>query len=111
MEDNTLSGMQLIAADISNLTIEAVKEFGLGNKDGLRCRNMWTLGLILWLFTKEIKETVSWLESKFGKDNILTKANVAALNAGHRYAENSEISSDIIRKIVCEFVWSLIART
>ena len=34
--------------------IEAVKEFGLGNKDGLRCRNMWTLGLILWLFTKEI---------------------------------------------------------
>ena len=100
MEDNTLSGMQLIAADISNLTIEAVKEFGLGNKDGLRCRNMWTLGLILWLFTKEIKETVSWLESKFGKDNILTKANVAALNAGHRYAENSEISSDIIRKIV-----------
>ena len=100
MENNSLAGLQIISADISNLTIEAVKEFGLGNKDGLRCRNMWTLGLILWLFTKEVSETVNWLENKFGKDSILTKANIAALNAGHTYAENSEISSDILRKIV-----------
>ena len=100
IENNSLSGLQIISADISNLTLEAVKEFGLGNKDGLRCRNMWTLGLILWLFTKKIDETVSWLKGKFGKDNILTKANIAALNAGHKYAENTEISSDIIRRVV-----------
>ena len=100
MENGSLSGLQIISADISNLTVEAVKEFSLGNKDGLRCRNMWTLGLILWLFSKNIHETVTWLENKFGKENILTKANIAALNAGHRYAENTEISSDIIRKVV-----------
>ena len=47
LEDKSLSGMQLISADISNLTIEAVKDFGLGQKDGIRCRNMWTLGLSL----------------------------------------------------------------
>ena len=100
IENNSLSGLQIISADISNLTVEAVKEFNLGNKDSLRCRNMWTLGLILWLFTKEVNETVTWLEGKFGKDNILTKANIAALNAGHKYAENTELSNDIIRKIV-----------
>ena len=100
IENNSLSGLQIISADISNLTVEAVKEFNLGNKDSLRCRNMWTLGLILWLFTKEVNETVAWLEGKFGKDNILTKANIAALNAGHKYAENTELSNDIIRKIV-----------
>jgi len=100
IENNSLSGLQIISADISNLTVEAVKEFNLGNKDSLRCRNMWTLGLILWLFTKEVSETVNWLEGKFGKDNILTKANIAALNAGHKYAENTELSNDIIRKIV-----------
>ena len=43
MENGSLSGLQIISADISNLTVEAVKEFGLGNKDCLRCRNMWTL--------------------------------------------------------------------
>ena len=100
IENNSLSGLQIISADISNLTVEAVKEFNLGNKDSLRCRNMWTLGLILWLFTKEVNETVAWLEGKFGKDSILTKANIAALNAGHKYAENTELSNDIIRKIV-----------
>jgi 2-oxoglutarate/2-oxoacid ferredoxin oxidoreductase subunit alpha len=100
LENNSLSGLQLISADISNLTIKAIKEFRLGNKDGLRCRNMWTLGLILWLFNKDTKETITWLKNKFGKDNFLTKANVAALNAGHKYAENTEISSDIIRKVV-----------
>ena len=100
IENNSLSGLQIISADISNLTVEAVKEFNLGNKDSLRCRNMWTLGLILWLFTKEVNQTVAWLEGKFGKDNVLTKANIAALNAGHKYAENTELSNDIIRKIV-----------
>ena len=100
IENNSLSGLQIISADISNLTVEAVKEFNLGNIDSLRCRNMWTLGLILWLFTKEVNETVAWLEGKFGKDNVLTKANIAALNAGHKYAENTELSNDIIRKIV-----------
>ena len=91
IENNSLSGLQVISADISNLTVEAVKEFNLGNKDSLRCRNMWTLGLILWLFTKEVNETVAWLEGKFGKDNILTKANVAALNAGHPITPASPI--------------------
>ena len=100
LNDNSLSGLQVISADISNLTIEAVKEFGLGQKDGIRCRNMWTLGLILWLFSKKTKETENWLEKKFGKNNFLTKANISALKAGNVYAENTEISKDILRKVV-----------
>lgn len=100
LENNSLAGLQLISADISHLTLEAIKEFGLGKKDGLRCRNMWTLGLILWLFSKSTKETIKWLENKFGKDNVLTKANVAALNAGHHHAEITEISEDILRKVI-----------
>jgi len=100
LNDNSLSGMQIISADISNLTLEAVKEFGLGQKDGVRCRNMWTLGLILWLFSKTTKETENWLEKKFGKSTILTKANISALKAGNVYAENTEISEDILRKEV-----------
>lgn len=100
LNNNSLAGLQLISTDISHLTIEAVKEFGLGNKDGLRCRNMWTLGLILWLFSKDTNETIDWLEKKFGKENILTKANIAALNAGHGYPENTELSEDILRKVI-----------
>ena len=98
LEDNSLLGIQILSPDISNLTLEAIKHLDLGNKDSLRCRNMWTLGLILWLFSRGTKKTSEWINNKFGKDNILSKANIAALKAGQAYAESTEISSDIIRR-------------
>ena len=79
LEDNSLLGIQVLSPDISNLTLEAIKHLGLGNKDSLRCRNMWTLGLILWLFSRGTKKTAEWINNKFGKDNIFSKANIAAL--------------------------------
>ena len=53
LEDGSLDRWQLLAFDISALTLEAVKPFGLGNKEALRCKNMWTLGLALWMFDRE----------------------------------------------------------
>ena len=61
---------------------------------------MWTLGLILWLFSRGTQKTSEWINNKFGENNIFAKANIAALNAGHVYAESTEISSDIIRKLL-----------
>ena len=43
---------QVMAFDISRQTLEAVRPFGLGNKEALRCKNMWTLGLALWMFDR-----------------------------------------------------------
>jgi 2-oxoglutarate ferredoxin oxidoreductase subunit alpha len=45
--------VDVLAFDISALTVEAVKPFGLGNKEALRCKNMWTLGLALWMFDRD----------------------------------------------------------
>ena len=56
------------------------------------------LGLILWLFSRGTHKTSEWINNKFGENNIFAKANIAALNAGHVYAESTEISSDIIRR-------------
>ena len=44
---------QLVHFNISQLTLDAVKPFGLGNKEALRCKNMWTLGLALWMFDRD----------------------------------------------------------
>jgi 2-oxoglutarate ferredoxin oxidoreductase subunit alpha len=78
--------------NISQLTLEAVKPFGLGNKEALRCKNMWTLGLALWMFGRDRKPIVDWLNSKFAKAPTLAEANIAALNAGHAYGETAELS-------------------
>ena len=91
LEDGTLSPYRVIALDISALTMEAVKEFGLSKKDALRCKNMWTLGFVYWVFDRDRQPTIDWLNEKFSKQPFLSKANIAALNAGHALGETAEI--------------------
>jgi 2-oxoglutarate/2-oxoacid ferredoxin oxidoreductase subunit alpha len=70
-----------------------VKPFGLGNKEALRCKNMWTLGLALWMFDRDRGPIEEWLRNKFAKNPVLADANIAALNAGHAYGETAEIGT------------------
>jgi 2-oxoglutarate/2-oxoacid ferredoxin oxidoreductase subunit alpha len=93
LDDGSLNKWQLVSFDISALTVEAVKPFGLGNKDALRCKNMWTLGLALWMFDRDRAPIEQWLKDKFAKNPVLADANIAALNAGHAYGETAEIGS------------------
>ena len=91
LEDDSLGKWQLIQFNISQLTMDAVKPFGLGNKEALRCKNMWTLGLSLWMFDRDRQPIIDWLKEKFAKNPVLADANIAALNAGHAYGETAEI--------------------
>jgi len=91
LEDGSLAKWQLVHFNISQLTLDAVKPFGLGNKEALRCKNMWTLGLALWMFDRDRQPIVDWLKAKFAKAPELAEANIAALNAGHAYGETVEL--------------------
>ena len=95
LENGSLAKWKTIAFDISALTLESVKEFGLSNKEALRCKNMWTLGLALWMFDRERQPIVDWLNQKFAKLPNIAEANIAALNAGHAYGETAEIGGQI----------------
>jgi 2-oxoglutarate ferredoxin oxidoreductase subunit alpha len=91
LEDGSLAKWQVVHFNISQLTLDAVKPFGLGNKEALRCKNMWTLGLALWMFDRDRQPIVDWLKTKFAKAPELAEANIAALNAGHAYGETVEL--------------------
>ena len=93
LEDGSLAKWQLVHFNISQLTLDAVKPFGLGNKEALRCKNMWTLGLALWMFDRDRQPIVDWLKAKFAKAPELAEANIAALNAGHAYGETVEMGA------------------
>ncbi len=95
LEDDSLAKWDVLAFDISALTVEAVKPFGLGNKDALRCKNMWTLGLALWMFDRERGPLEDWLRNKFKNKPEIADANIAALNAGHAYGETAELSGPL----------------
>ena len=92
LDDDSLAKWRVVKLDISQLTRDAVKPFGLGNKEALRCKNMWTLGLALWMFDRDRQPIVDWLHAKFAKAPQLVEANVAALNAGHAYGETAELA-------------------
>ena len=91
LDDGSLAKWQLVQFNISQLTLDAVKPFGLGNKEALRCKNMWTLGLSLWMFDRDRAPIIDWLKTKFAKNPTLADANIAALNAGHAYGETAEM--------------------
>jgi 2-oxoglutarate ferredoxin oxidoreductase subunit alpha len=95
LEDGTLDRFRVLAIDVTRLTLDAVKSVGLGSKEANRCKNMWTLGLMYWLFGREREQTATWLEGKFAKRPKLAEANIAALNAGHIYGENAELPHGI----------------
>lgn len=95
LEDGSLNAYRVLEIDISKQVLAAVEPFGLGHKDGLRCKNMWTLGLVMWLFDRDRSSTIQSLKTKFAKKPDIANANIAALNAGHAYGETAELPAGI----------------
>jgi len=95
LDDGSLAPYQVLKLDITRLTMDAVKPFDLSNKEAMRCRNMWALGLMLWMYGRDRDATIQWMRKKFAKHEPIAQANEAALNAGHAYGETAEMQ-DIV---------------
>jgi len=91
LETDELSGYRVYKIPITQQTLEAVQEAGLGAKDAARCRNFYALGLTFWLFDRPLDTTLNWIQSKFGKVPAVANANRLALRAGYDYGETAEI--------------------
>lgn len=76
--------------DMTKLTRDAVKEFGMGVKEADRCRNFFAMGLIFWVYGRPLDPTLRFIEAKFGKKPEIAGANRASLMAGYNYGETVE---------------------
>jgi len=96
LEDQALKQKyRVLEIDITKHTMNAVAPFKLGAKDAGRCKNMWTLGLMFWIFGRETKSTEDGLRAKFAKVPQLAEANIAAVRAGHVFGESAEMPSHV----------------
>ena len=95
LEDGSLDQYRVLSIDISKNVLAAVEPYNLGHKVALRCKNMWTLGLVMWLFDRDRSATIDGLKKKFAKQPEIAEANIAALNAGHAFGETAELPSGI----------------
>ncbi len=94
-EDGTLNDFQVVAADISHLNLEAVKEFGMSKSESGRCKNFYALGMLLWMFDRELGPTEAWIRKRLAGKPTLRDANIKALHAGHAFGETAELSASI----------------
>ncbi len=90
LDDGSLSGYNVHAMDLTSLTMEAVKEFGLSRKEAARAKNMFALGLLSWLYNRPTEGTVRFLETKFARRPDILQANLAAFTAGWNFGETTE---------------------
>lgn len=95
LEDGSLDEYRVLSIDISKHVLAAVEPYNLGHKAALRCKNMWTLGLVMWLFDRDRGATIEGLKKKFTSQPEIAEANIAALNAGHAFGETAELPSGI----------------
>jgi len=92
LEDGSLDGYELTKVDITKLTREALSAYTeLGNKERDRAKNMFVLGLIYWLYNRELDTTVDFLKEKFGKKAYILNSNIDVLKAGYHYGETAEL--------------------
>ncbi|MBC7853515.1 MAG: 2-oxoacid:acceptor oxidoreductase subunit alpha, partial [Pirellulaceae bacterium] len=81
---------QLFKVQMTKITREALKDTGLGNKEVDRCKNFFALGLVYWLYGRDMEATLRFLRDKFATKPEIVAANTKALQAGWNYGETTD---------------------
>ncbi|WP_457109127.1 2-oxoacid:acceptor oxidoreductase subunit alpha [Marmoricola sp. URHA0025 HA25] len=94
LEDDSAESLaqkyNLSVLDLTGMTVEAVKEFGLSRKDAARAKNMFALGLLSWMYGRPTETTIDFLNARFAKAPDIRDANITAFKAGWNFGETTE---------------------
>ena len=94
--DNPIEEMgiknDVIAAPISQMVKDCLADTGMDNKSMLKCRNMFALGLVCWLFNRDLTIAENFLREKFAKKPAIAEANIKVIHAGYDYGHNTHSS-------------------
>lgn len=94
--DNPIKEMgikqDVIAAPISQMVKDCLADSGMDNKSILKCRNMFAVGLVCWLFNRDLKMVEDFIHEKFAKKPAIAEANIRVIHAGYDYGHNTHCS-------------------
>ncbi len=90
LDDGSLDSFSVHQVDLTAMTIESVKPFGLSRKDASRAKNMFSLGLLSWLYGRPVSATGTFLAKRFASKPDIRDANLAAFKAGWNFGETTE---------------------
>lgn len=96
-QDDTLSQYKVVKAPITSMTLEALKDFGWDRKAMLKSKNMFALGIVMYLFNRDITLLNGYFNTKFKNKPEVIKANQTVVAAGYSYADTMEIFANTYR--------------
>src|ERR671919_1833235 len=92
LADGSVDGYEVFKIPLNKLTLGALEGItGLTQKDMLRSKNMFALGLLSWMFSRPTDGSEAWITQKFGKQPSVADANVRAFKAGFAFGETTEV--------------------
>ena len=90
LEDDSLEAYRVHPIALTSMTVEALKDFDITKKEAERAKNMFALGLLLWLYHRPTEGTIEFLRKKFASKPEIMNANIAAFEAGWSFGETTE---------------------
>ena len=94
LQTGELAAYQCFEIPITDLTLKAVAEIGLTHAQAKKCKNLYALGIIYWLYNRPLSQTLQWLAEKYKNTPEIVKGNQQALSAGYNYALTTELFAE-----------------
>ncbi len=92
LEDDSLDDYQLFRVPMTSMTVRATEGIeGITARDAARCKNLFALGLVSWMYGRPTEPSVAWIEKKFEDVPPVRDANLAAFRAGYNFGETAEL--------------------
>ena len=92
LEDESLDDYQVFSVPMTSMTVRATEEIdGITPRDAARCKNLFALGLVSWMYGRPTEPSTDWIEKKFADNEAVRDANLAAFRAGYNFGETAEL--------------------
>jgi 2-oxoglutarate/2-oxoacid ferredoxin oxidoreductase subunit alpha len=92
LEDDSLDDYQLFRVPMTSMTVRATEDIdGITSRDAARCKNLFALGLVSWMYGRPTEPTTVWIDKKFRDNHPVRDANLAAFRAGYNFGETAEL--------------------
>ncbi len=89
--------MQILPVPVTESTKASLADSGMDAKSIARCRNIFALGFVFWLFNRPLEKAIEFLTSKFGKKPEILQANIKVITDGFNYGANTHASVSTYR--------------
>ena len=84
---------RVVACPLTTMVKQCLADQGMDNKSVLKCRNMFAVGLVCWLFNRDLNLVAQFLREKFAKKPAIAEANIKVVRAGYDYGANTHAST------------------